>query len=105
MALDDVVVPNVQAVLIDSAQNGPLAGLLGAIRYGEQLQMGQPPELWIVNTRAKFPEKQGSTKDQSDWMLTLKCLYPFSNDQKHAEDVLGALIEPIRSTFRLHLHL
>jgi hypothetical protein len=35
----------------------------------------------------------------------LRVLYPFANDQKGAEDVLGALIEPIRNVFRMNLKL
>jgi hypothetical protein len=107
MPLDDVVIPEVQAVLVNSLEtvSSPLFGLLGAIRYGEQFQVAQPPELWILNKGGSFPEKQGSELEQSDWTVTLKALFPWANDQKQAEDVLGALIEPIRETFRLHLHL
>jgi len=105
MALDDVVIPNVQQVLVDSLASGPLFGLLGAIRYGEQRQVGQAPELWILNKNAAFPEKQGSELEQSDWVLTLRLLYPFENDQTNCENVLAALIEPVRETFRLHLKL
>lgn len=105
MALDDIVIPDVQQILVDSAASGPLAGLLGGVRYGEQFQVAQAPELWILNKGAAFPEKQGSELEQSDWVVLLKCLFPFANDQKQAEDILAALIEPIRETFRLHLKL
>jgi hypothetical protein len=103
--LDDVVIPNVQKVITDSVLSGPLQGFLGAVRYGEQLQVAQPPELWILNKNSGFPEKQGSELEQSDWVVTLKCLYPYLNDQMDCENRLAALIEPIRETFRLHLHL
>ena len=106
MALHDIVIPNVQAALVNSMQNGgPLQGMLGAIRYGEQFSVAQAPELWILNKGGNFPEKEGSTLEQSDWVLTLKCLYPFANDQKQAEDILAALIEPIRQTFRAHIKI
>jgi hypothetical protein len=106
MPLDDVVIPNVQAALVNSMQNGgPLTGLIGAIRYGEQFQVAMAPELWILNKGAAFPEKEGSTLEQSDWVITLKCLYPFANDQKAAEDILAALIEPVRQTFRAHIKI
>lgn len=105
MALDDVVIPNVQQVLVDSLASGPLMGMLGAIRYGEQLQVAQAPELWILNKNGAFPEKQGSELEQSDWVVTLRLLYPYENDQMNCENVLAALIEPVRLTFRLHLKL
>lgn len=105
MPLDDVVIPNVQQVLVDSFASGPLAGFVSAIRYGEQLQVAQSPELWLLNKNAVFPEKQGSELEQSDWVINMKVLAEWSNDSKDAEDVLARTIEPIRETFRLHLHL
>jgi hypothetical protein len=105
MGLDDIVIPNVQAALVNSVATGVLNGKLGAVRYGEQFQVAQAPELWILNKGGVFPEKEGSTLEQSDWVITLKLLYPWANDQKQAEDILAALIEPVRQTFRAHIKI
>jgi hypothetical protein len=102
MALDDIVVPAIKDAL------RPLIGAtpgFGDIKFGEWLQVAQPPEMWILPTKGGFPEKEGSELEQSDWVLDLKMLYPFANDAGVAEATLAALIEPVRQVFRRHLKL
>lgn len=103
MALDDVVIPALITTLGNITGNGEK--LVRVVRYGEQLQVGQPPECWIINASGSFPEKQGSDLEQTDWSINLRILYPYNIDQTQPEVVLGALIEPFRQLFRAHLHM
>jgi hypothetical protein len=103
MPLDDIVIPNLITTLADVT--GPIDGMVRSVHYGEQFQIAQAPVCWILNAGASFPEKVGSDREQSDWSIELKLLYPFANDQTNAENVLGALIEPFRQCFRRHLKM
>jgi hypothetical protein len=103
MPLDDVVIPALLARLKEIT--GPADKQIRAVRYGEQFQVAQPPELWVLHMGGSFPEGAGSNLEQSDWNIELRLLYPFANDQRQAEIVLAALIEPMRDLFRAHLKM
>jgi hypothetical protein len=103
MPLDDCVIPALLTTL--QGITGSNDGQVRAVRFGEQLQVGQAPELWVVNLAGSFPEKEGSNLEQSDWRIELRLIYPFALDQTQPEVVLGKLIEPMRDLFRQHLKM
>lgn len=103
MGLDNVVIPALISTLTNIT--GTTDKTVRVVRYGEQLQVAQAPECWIINATGTFPDKQGSDLEVSDWAVNLRLLYPYGNDQTQPEYVLGALIEPFRQLFRAHLHM
>lgn len=111
MSLDQNVIPGIVAAL-QSLVAGPSsgqatqAGVLTSVHVGEQFRVaGRGPVAWVMGASINEPEPGGSSLEKTDWGVEVRVLYMYTNDQRHAEDVLIAMIEPIRQAFRSHRKL
>lgn len=111
MSLDVNVFPGVMAAL-QTMVGGPTSGQatptgkLMSVHLGEQWKVsGRGPVAWVMGASMEAPDPIGSDTEKTNWMIEVRFLYQFAADQRHAEDVLSALIEPFREVLRKHTKL
>lgn len=111
MSFDGNVLPGILAGL-KTLQAGPTSGQatptgkLMSVHLGEQWKVtGRGPVAWVMGGDWSEPEPGGSDLEMTAWSIEVRLLYQFAADQRHAEEVLMALIEPIRDVFRKHRKL
>lgn len=111
MSLDTNVLPGVLGAL-KAMTAGPtsgqatLPGKLMSVHLGEQWKVsGRGPVAWVMGASFEAPEIPGSDTEKTNWVIEVRFLYQFAADQRHAEDVLSALVEPFREVLRKHTKL
>jgi hypothetical protein len=101
LSLDANVTPGVLAALKTLTP-----ATIKSVHLGEQFKVsGRGPVAWVMGNTWGEPEYEGSDLEPTDWVIEVRLLYQFAPDQRHAEEVLQALIEPIRAAFRMHRKL
>lgn len=108
MSLDVDVVPYLLTTLRTLVGPPPFStpnNVLRSVKYGEQLQVGAGPEMWVLNLAAQWPQQEGSNVEKNDWQFEFRIFYPFANDAQNGEKQLAQVIEPIRQLFRTHLKI
>lgn len=111
MSLDGNVVPGVMAAL-KTLTGGPSSGqatVLGklmSVHLGEQWKVsGRGPVAWVMGGVLLAPEPGEASQEKTNWSVEVRFLHQFAPDQRHAEEVLMALIEPLREVLRKHTKL
>lgn len=111
MSLDGNVIPGVIAGLT-SLVGGPTSGgatvkgRLASVHLGEQWAVsGRGPVAWVLPGSFSEPDRGSSNMEMTSWVIEVRLLYEFANDQRYAEEQLMALVEPIRDVFRKHTKL
>lgn len=86
--------------------NPTTLGVLMSLHFGEQFKVsGRGPVAWVMPASFTSPDYEGSDLEPTDWVIEVRLLHQFAPDQRHAEEVLFALVEPIRDVFRKHRKL
>lgn len=111
MSFDGNVLPGILAAL-KSLTGGPssggatVPGQLMSVHLGEQWKVtGRGPVAWVLGSAMTEPEPGGSDLEKTNWQVEVRILHQFAPDQRHSEEVLAALIEPLRDVFRKHRKL
>lgn len=111
MSLDQNVIPGVLAALT-SVVGGPASGQptapgkLSSVHLGEQFRVtGRGPVAWVMGGNFTEPEPGATSLEETAWVVEVRLLCQFAPDQRHADEVLQACIEPIRQAFRSHRKL
>jgi len=93
--LDTTILPGVYA-----AVERMVPSLIAGASIGPTSSIPQDPWAWVQTRALAAPEQEGSDLETSDWEVEILLFCTLAPDRVNAEQVLAALIEPMRQQFR-----